>query len=173
MTRSIMVIYETAGELGEFKTAFGKIPGVFNFFYAFTVKEGFHLLKRNSIDIVFVKYTMPEVNGLQLLAAVKTFNKFNGVKIYLYEDEITREQSELARMLGASGCIEKKIDATVFVHELRAIINPQLIPNYVFLQNKVSVDFSSMIGPDQKQDTQRVLPQTLESWLSHHNTISG
>jgi len=131
-----------------------------------TAKEGFQILKRNNIDIAFVKYGLSEIDGLQFLAAARAFTKLRSVKIYLYGEEITREQSELARVLGASGCIDKKSDAGVFVHELRAIINPQLIPNYVFLPKKVSLNLSAMLEPDQGRAIPPVLPQTLESWLS-------
>ena len=166
MKKDILFIYQTAAELLDFKNAFAEIPGVFNFFYAFTAKEGFQILKRTNIDIAFVKYTLPGIDGLQFLAAAKAFTKLRGTRIYLYEDEITREQSELARVLGASGCIEKKSDAGVLVHELRAIINPQLIPNYVFLPKKISLNLSAMLDPDQRQAISPVLPQTLESWSS-------
>lgn len=168
MKKDILFIYETAAELLDFKNAFAEIPGVFNFFYAFTAKEGFQILKRNNIDIAFVKYGLSQIDGLQVLAAAKAFTRLRGVKIYLYEDEITREQSELARVLGASGCIEKKSDSRVFVHELRAIINPQLIPNYVFLPKKINLNLSAMLEADQKLVIPPILPQSLESWLSLH-----
>jgi len=166
MKKDILFIYETAAELLDFKNAFAEIPGVFSFFYAYTAKEGFQILKRNNVDIAFVKYSLSKIDGLQVLAAAKSFTKLRGVKIYLYGDEITREQSELARVLGASGCMEKKSDAGVFVHELRAIINPELIPNYVFLPRKVSLNLSAMFEADQSLVISQVLPQTLESWLS-------
>jgi len=166
MKKNILFIYETADELLDFKNAFAEIPGVFNFFYAFTAKEGFQLLKRNTIDIAFVKYGLSQVNGLELVAAARGFAKLRTVKIYLYEDEITREQSEMARVLGASGCIEKKSDISVFVHELRAIINPQLLPNYVFLPKKVSLNLSAMLQPDPNLAMPHLFPQTLETWFS-------
>ena len=166
MKKDILFINENVAEQSDFKNAFAEIPGVFNFYYAYTAKEGFQIVKRNNIDIAFVKYGLSKIDGLQFLAAARAFTKLRGVKIYLYEDEITREQSELARVLGASGCIEKKSDAGVFIHELRAIINPQLIPNYVFLAKKVSLNLSAMLEADQNPVISPVLPQTMESWLS-------
>lgn len=166
MKKNILLIYETAAEQLDFKQAFAEIPGLFNFFYAYTAKEGFQILKQNNIDIAFVKYGLSQIDGLQVLAAAKAFTKLRGVKIYLYGDEITHEQSELARVLGASGCIEKKNDAGVFIHELRAIINPQLIPNYIFLPKNISLSLSAMFEADQSLVIPPVLPQTLESWLS-------
>jgi len=171
MKKEILFIYETATELLDFKNAFAQIPGMFNFFYAFTAKEGLQILKRNNIDIAFVKYGLSQIDGLQVLAAAKSFTKLRGVRIYLYEDQITREQSELARVLGASGCIEKKNDPSIFVHELRAILNPQLLPNYVFLPKKINLNLSGMLQPDQGRVVPNVLPQTLEAWLSSQTPL--
>jgi DNA-binding NarL/FixJ family response regulator len=145
MKKEIIIIYETPAELTGFKNAFGQIAEKFTFHYASTAKEGLRLLRSKAIDLVFTKYHMSQKTGLFFLAVMRESNKFRRIKIYLYGEDISPEESEMARLLGATGCFQLEEDVNVFVHKLRAMLNPQLIPGYIFLTRQNPVDFSRIL----------------------------
>src|SRR5215203_3749633 len=130
MKKNILVVDENQDEKDYFINGFKKIPGLFNYVYADCAVKGLNILKRMHIDLVFAHYNMSQANGLLFLSALKSYRKYGNLQVFLYGDQITDSESKMARRLGASGCIEKTSDSVALIRELKAILNPDLLPSY-------------------------------------------
>ncbi len=141
MKKNILFIDDKSNELEYFTNAFRQITGLFHYIYAGSAEKGLSIIKRTPVDLVFVQYNLPEINGLLFLSAVKSFRKNGSLKVYLYSNSISEEESKMAKRLGAAGCLEKTPDNTTFIRELRAILNPELLPDYVFFPRMETARF--------------------------------
>jgi DNA-binding response OmpR family regulator len=139
MKKHIMLIDDDKDELVIFMDALNPIMGDFKCTYADNAEQAYEMLKYLEPDVIFVDYNLPPLNGLQLLAVIRGKRKFRKSKVYLYSTTISDEVNKMARTLGAAGCIEKTNKISTLTHELKAILNPELLPSYVFFGGNNSV----------------------------------
>jgi DNA-binding NarL/FixJ family response regulator len=144
MSKNILLIDHSGEERLYYTNEFKRIQPSLQFYYASSAREGLRVLKRNKIDIVLIQKNLPAVNGLLLLSGIKYIRKFRNVKVFIYSDSIDEGYSSLAKMLGASGCIEKKADKSVVQRELNALLNPGLLAKYVFFQNRETTQLGNV-----------------------------
>ena len=69
--------------------------------------EALERLRANWIDIVITDYTMPEMNGLELLQAMKQDDLFRGIPVVVITTEGSRKRIDQFMESGASGYIKK------------------------------------------------------------------
>jgi hypothetical protein len=131
MKIQILLIGDEKGEMGMFEEAFLQIYGI-NYAYVDMV-NAFEAIHHQKTDIVFIGHAENPVPGLQLLSVIKPEPKLKSVRAFLYAANITEEISKMARLLGASGCIEKTNCQNIFMRELKAILDPKLLSSYIFL----------------------------------------
>ncbi len=136
MSKNILLIDHSKAECLYYTSQFERLHHSLQFFYASTAREGLKILKRQKMDIVLIEKNLPGVNGLLLLAGIKYIRKFRDIKIFIYSASIDEGYSSLAKMLGASGCIEKKKNTHIAEQELKAILQPDLLPKYVFFRRR-------------------------------------
>ena len=136
MSKNILLIDHSDEERSYYTKEFNKIQNNLQFYHASSAREGLRLLKREKVDIVLIQKNLPVINGLLLLSGIKYIRKFRNLKVFIYSESIDDGYSSLARMLGASGCIEKKEDNGTVQRELNAILNPGLLPKYVFFRKR-------------------------------------
>lgn len=145
MSKNILLVDHFDGDRMYYTNELKEIQTGLQFFYATSAREGLRLLKRQKIDIVFIEKSLPIVNGLLLLSGIKYISRLKKVKIFIYSESIDEGYSSIAKMLGASGCIEKKSDRSAVQRELNAILNPGLLTKYVFFRRYESEDFGDFI----------------------------
>lgn len=145
MSKNILLVDHSDGDRLYYTNEFKEIQNGLKFFYASSAREGLRILKRQNIDIVFIEKNLPVVNGLLLLSGIKYVSRLKKVKIFIYSESIDEGYSSLAKMLGASGCIEKKSEKSAVQRELNAILNPGLLAKYVFFPKHESTDLGNFI----------------------------
>jgi PleD family two-component response regulator len=133
MKTHILLIGEEKSELEMFEQAFQQIQGDIDYRYATESVHALETIRKNRPDIIFINYNAEPFNSLQLLSIVKSEPKLRTIRVFLYATVISEGVSKMARTLGASGCIEKTDCPATFLRELKAILDPQLLPAYIFL----------------------------------------
>ena len=135
MKKHILLIEDDNDELGIFMDALNKVEGSFKCTYAKSADHALEILNYVKPDLIFIDFNLPKVNGLQFLSIFHSDSKPNGIRVFLYSTKITDEVRKMAKVLGAAGCIEKTNTINNLVHQLKAILNPALLPSYVFFPN--------------------------------------
>jgi hypothetical protein len=134
MKTHILLIGNEKIELGMFEEAFLQIKGAVSYSYVPETSHAFEKIQDNKPDIIFVSHTTQPAASLQFLSAVKSEPKLKYIRVFLYATTIAEEINKMARILGASGCIERTSCQATFLRELKAILDPQLLPDYIFLK---------------------------------------
>ena len=177
MKKYVMLIDEDPVELEAFMKILKSINDSFRCKYAPTGKQAIEMLQHSTPDYIFIDYELTEIDALQLLSVIRFQSKLKQTKVYLYSDHISDDSSKMARMLGATGCIEKAAEFSNLVHKFKAIFSPELLPSYVFLKDTRSVRFFSIpdfldIGlPDEENHKER--SKNLEGNPGYHRNQLG
>ncbi len=90
-----------------------------------TAENGLEALERirkgNTYDIVLLDFVMPQMNGLEFLAAVREINP--GLPVMMISGYRTRENTLEALKLGAIGFIKKPFSLNIVLKNLRLVLN--------------------------------------------------
>ena len=135
MKKRVLLIDEDKDELGTFLEIFKHVGGPLKCTHADSGRQAIEVLQHTVPDFIFIDYELPEINALQVVSAIRFQSKLRETKVYLYSESITDESSKMARMLGATGCIEMSGELSDLIHKFKAIFSPELLPSYVFLKN--------------------------------------
>jgi CheY-like chemotaxis protein len=133
LIKQVLLIDDDRDELGIFMDALKEINGPYNCSYANGADQALQMVHTNVPDFIFVDYNMPLVNGIQLLAVFKNEPKLKKAKIFIYSANITEEVHKMARVFGASGCIEKPNKISRLTHDFKAIFSGDLLPRFAYL----------------------------------------
>jgi len=144
MKKRVLLIDEDRNELVSFMEILKNIKDPCKCTFVQSGKEAIELLQHTVPDYIFIDYELTGINALQVLSAIRFQSKLKETRVYLYSDHIDDDSSKMARMLGASGCIEKSVDFSNLVHKFKAIFSPELLPPYVFLRDTRPVKFFSI-----------------------------
>jgi CheY-like chemotaxis protein len=135
MKKRVLVVDEDRNELDSFLEILRHIQGPVKCTHADSGRQAIEVLQHTAPDFIFIDYELSEINALQVVSAIRFQSKLKDTKVYLYSETITDDSSKMARMLGATGCIEMSGDLNDLVHKFKAIFSPELLPSYVFLKN--------------------------------------
>jgi len=135
MKKRVLLIDEDKDQLISFLEILKHCQGPFKCTQATSGKQAMELLQHTVPDIIFINYELSEINALQVVSAIRFQSRLKETKVYLYSDTITDDNSKMARMLGATGCIEMSTEQSDLIHKFKAIFSPELLPSYVFLKN--------------------------------------
>ena len=135
MKRRVLLIDEDKEQQVSFLEIFKHVQGPLKCTHAYSGRQAIDLLQHTVPDIIFIDYDLSEIDALQLVSAIRFQSKLRETKVYLYSGSITEESSKMARMLGATGCIEMGGEISDLIHKFKAIFSPELLPSYVFLRN--------------------------------------
>ena len=137
----MLIIDEDLNELASFMEILKNIKDTIKCKYAQSGRQAIEMLQHTTPDFIFIDYELSEMNALQVVSAIRFQTKFKETKVYLYSDHFSDDTSKMARMLGATGCIEKSGEFSDLVHKFKAIFSPELLPSYVFLKNNQPARF--------------------------------
>lgn len=141
MKKHLLLIDEDLNELVTFMEVLKNIKGSFKCKYGQNGRQAIEMLHHTTPDFIFIDYELTEMNALQLVSVIKFQARFKGSKVYLCSDHFSDDTSKMARMLGATGCIERSGEFSGLVHKFKAIFSPELLPSYVFLKNYQPAQF--------------------------------
>lgn len=133
MKTHILLIGEEKKELEMFEQTLQQMQGGINYACASEFLHALEAIQKNRPDIIFINYGAQPFNSLQLLSVIKSEPRSKTARVYLYATSVSEEVNKMARTLGASGCIEKTDCPSTFLRELKAILDPRLLPSYIFL----------------------------------------
>ena len=137
----VLIIAEDQNALVSFMEILKNIKETIRIRYAQSGRQAIAILQHTIPDFIFIDYELSEMNALQVLSAIRFQRKFKETKVYLYTEHFSDDTSKMARMLGASGCIEKSGEFSDLVHKFKAVFSPELLPSYVFLKNYQPAQF--------------------------------
>jgi len=138
MKKHILLIDDDKNELATFMAALKDIEGDFKCTYAESSQQALEMLKYIQPDFIFIDSDMPDVDGLQILSYIRNEHSLQKAKAFIYTENISEETGKMAKLLGASGCIEKHPSVSWLTHLFKAIFDGQLMPRYAILKNPVS-----------------------------------
>ena len=150
MKKHILLIDHDKNELTAFMAALKEIQGDFKCTYADSSAQALEMLKYLQPEIIFVDYDLQGMNGLQLLSVIRNEPALRQTKIFVYTEMISEEIGKMARILGASGCIEKHATVSWLTHLLRAIFDGQLMPKYSILKKPYQAELIQSIIPESR-----------------------
>lgn len=124
MKTHILFINTNKEELIFFVEALKEVPhdDGFKCTYATSSSQAFEMLKYLTPHYIFTSHQPPEIDCMQLLAAVKKEARSDYPKTYLYANSIDDQVNKMAKVLGADGCIERPGQQEQLVHKLKAIL---------------------------------------------------
>lgn len=134
MKSHILLIGEEKKELEMFEEALLQVHGAVNCTYAGEALHALEAIRRARPDIVFINFATQPDSSLQVLSVIKSEPVLKYIRVFLYAEAISEEVNKMARVLGASGCLEKTTCEATLRRELQAILDPQLLPGYIFLR---------------------------------------
>ena len=135
MKKRVLLVDENREELFSFLEILKHIPVTLKCTHADNGMRAIEVLQHTVPDLIFIDYGLSQTDALQLVSAIRFQSKLRETRVYLYSETISDEDSKMARMLGATGCIEKSGEFSNLVHKFKAIFSPELLPSYVFLKN--------------------------------------
>ncbi len=108
MTFSILIVDDSMPMRSVIKKMFKAAGyGTSNFFQAANGKEALKQLEKNWIDLVITDFTMPEMNGLELIHAMKKNNLYKEIPIVVITTEGNKKIIKDFMESGAAGYIKK------------------------------------------------------------------
>ena len=84
-------------------------------------KKAFQLLETNKVNIVFLDWNMPEMDGMQFLKKVRSMPDYNNLPIIMVTSEAAKYNVVEALQNGATDYIVKPIREKVFMEKLAEI----------------------------------------------------
>lgn len=70
---------------------------------------------RQAIDLLITDWNMPEMNGLDLIRAVRACASGEGTPILVLTTETSEDDKNAARQAGATGWLSKPVDAATLI----------------------------------------------------------
>ena len=88
---------------------------------ALTGKEGVSMAQANNYDIFLLDYYMPDINGDEVCAAIKSSGKDPNVPVYFISSMDKISMAEVIQRTGAHGHLDLAVDITELAAKLKAL----------------------------------------------------
>ena len=85
-------------------------------------KSALEILNRENIDLLFVDWNMPKLNGLDLVKIVRKMGKYNELPIIMVTSEAARYNVMEAIKAGVTDYIIKPINGLVIMEKIKAYL---------------------------------------------------
>jgi len=95
-------------------------------------RQALELLKTHKVDLILTDVIMPNMDGMELLAAVKAAPQWRHIPILLITTEGSESQVSEAVRLGASGYVRKPFTADQIKEKLAGILDSKRHPTPAF-----------------------------------------
>jgi two-component system, chemotaxis family, chemotaxis protein CheY len=84
--------------------------------------EGLSALAANKVNLVVCDLNMPNMNGIEMIRAVRADRRFDGIPIVMLTTEAQKEKMIEAKQAGATGWIVKPFDEEKLVSVVSKLI---------------------------------------------------
>ena len=85
-------------------------------------KKAYHLLETNKVDLVFLDWNMPEMDGLEFLKKVRSMPDYKDLPIIMVTSESAKYNVVEALQHGATDYIVKPVRDKIFMEKVSEII---------------------------------------------------
>jgi len=92
------------------------------FFEAPNGKEAISIIKKEWLDIVITDYNMPDMNGIELIEAIKKDSQINSIPILVISTEGSKKKIDEFIKKGAAGYIKKPFTPELIKKKLNHIL---------------------------------------------------
>ena len=92
-----------------------------NFFDASNGKQALSIIQNERLDIVITDYNMPDMNGLELIEAIKKDSKISSIPILVITTEGSKKRIDEFMQKGAAGYIKKPFTPELIKKKLNQI----------------------------------------------------
>ena len=89
---------------------------------ALTGKEGVALAQANAYDIFLLDYYMPDINGDEVCAAIRSSAKSPNAPVYFISSMDKTSMADVIQKTGAQGHLDMAIDVTELAAKLRTMV---------------------------------------------------
>lgn len=79
-------------------------------------------IDQHEIGLVFTDWNMPEMNGLELIQAIRALEHHAGLPILVLTTETDETNKDAARQAGATGWLSKPVDAATLIEVTAALL---------------------------------------------------
>lgn len=108
MSKTVLTVDDSASIRSA--VAFALEPKGYKVVQAADGREGLAALKSNAVNLVITDLNMPNMNGIEMIRAVRGDRSFDGVPIVLLTTESQKDKMMEGKQAGAAGWIVKPFD---------------------------------------------------------------
>lgn len=134
MKEHLLLISGNKDELKKFMGYISHCNGSFKCTYAQYGAQALEMLRYLVPDYIFIDPALEDTDALQLVSAIRFEPRLQHVKLYIYSREIDDDITKMAKLLGASGCIERSRPFGEVCRRFSGILDDDLQPAYVLLK---------------------------------------
>ena len=145
MMHQVLLIDDNRNEMTSFMENVKNINGGVKCTYASNGKQALDFLRHMLPNYIFIRFNAA---ALELLSAIRFERRLKSARVYLYADHVDDEMSKKAKLLGASGFIEKDPSLNGMIHKYRAIFSPELLPDYALIKYNCPGEIFADKAPD-------------------------
>lgn len=92
---------------------------------AFSAKEAFRLLEKESPDLILLDLLMPEISGFDFLGEIKQKKKLKNIPVVIVSAVGSKENISLTQELGAISFINKPVNIEELLNTVSGLLRDQ------------------------------------------------
>ena len=96
---------------------------------AFSAKEAFRLLEKESPDLILLDLLMPEISGFDFLGEIKKKKKLKNIPVVIVSAVGSKENVSLTQELGAVSFINKPVNIEELLNTVSGLLRGQDVKN--------------------------------------------
>ena len=96
--------------------------GITNISQAENGKQAIPLLEQNNYDLIFTDYNMPEMDGKELIASIRSMEKYATTPVMMVTSEADMGRLAAVDQLGVSAVVDKPFEATLMKKLIQKIM---------------------------------------------------
>ena len=120
--KTILVVDDSRIMRNIVKNTFAELKIPCQYLEAEDGKKAYHLLETNKIDLVFLDWNMPEMDGLEFLKKVRSMPDYKDLPIIMVTSESAKYNVVEALQHGATDYIVKPVRDKIFMEKVSEII---------------------------------------------------
>ena len=119
--KTVLVVDDSRIMRNVVKSVFSDLKIPSEFLEAENGKRAFHILETNKVDIIFLDWNMPEMDGIEFLKNVRVIPDYKDLPVVMVTSEAAKYNVVEALQNGATDYIIKPIQAKAFKEKISEI----------------------------------------------------
>ena len=119
--KTVLVVDDSRIMRNIVKNTFGELKIPCEFLEAENGAKAYHLLETNKVNIVFLDWNMPEMDGIEFLKKVRSMPNYKDLPIIMVTSEAAKYNVVEALQSGATDYIVKPVHEKIFMEKISEI----------------------------------------------------